>query len=375
MFRRANVVSLAASCLFMASVACTFGSQSVELPTPTVSAPTQSLAIVVATDTPTQTTTPILISTSAPNSASDQPSCSPRTDWPIYSVLSGDTLGSIAQRSNSTADALAAANCLSNANNIHTGQQLRVPQQPAPPTIPNVPAPTTTYCSDQPGKSDVLFPANTTSATVTNLLSPRAADTWIVHGLAGQKLSLQLMSSTGKAYLIVSGANRTLLLSGDTQAITFSGILPATQDYYIIVNSNSLVCSNYTLTASLDIPSTIPNMPPPTTTYCSDQPGKTDFLFSANTTSATVTNLLSPRAADTWIVHGLAGQKLSLQLISSTGKAYLIVSGANRTLLLSGDTQAITFSGILPATQDYYIIVNSNSLVCSNYTLTAGLTG
>jgi murein DD-endopeptidase MepM/ murein hydrolase activator NlpD len=57
----------------------------------------------------------------------------PRTDWLVYRVVQGDTLGTIAQRTNSTAQALVNANCLSNPNQISVGQSIYVPQLPSSP--------------------------------------------------------------------------------------------------------------------------------------------------------------------------------------------------------------------------------------------------
>jgi LysM repeat protein len=57
--------------------------------------------------------------------------CTLRTDWQVvYSVVAGDTLGSIARRSASTVNALATGNCLSNPNQLEVGQTLRLPQVP-----------------------------------------------------------------------------------------------------------------------------------------------------------------------------------------------------------------------------------------------------
>jgi murein DD-endopeptidase MepM/ murein hydrolase activator NlpD len=53
--------------------------------------------------------------------------CAARTDWPSYTVARGDTLFSIARRSNTSVSALMQANCLSNANRLLVGQQIRVP--------------------------------------------------------------------------------------------------------------------------------------------------------------------------------------------------------------------------------------------------------
>lgn len=67
------------------------------------------------------------------------PPCVVRTDWPIYAVVRGDTLSSIARRTGTTATVLAASNCLNDPNRLETGQVLRVPNVPLPPTaIPQV---------------------------------------------------------------------------------------------------------------------------------------------------------------------------------------------------------------------------------------------
>lgn len=61
-------------------------------------------------------------------------SCTPRTDWPTYTVQAGDTLASIASKTGSTVAELTAANCLSNPNTIFTGTTLYVPRLPSTPS-------------------------------------------------------------------------------------------------------------------------------------------------------------------------------------------------------------------------------------------------
>jgi LysM repeat protein len=53
--------------------------------------------------------------------------CAVRTDWPIYVVAAGDTLGVIAARTESTIEELVIANCLDNPDAIFSGQELHVP--------------------------------------------------------------------------------------------------------------------------------------------------------------------------------------------------------------------------------------------------------
>lgn len=96
---------------------------------------TEEIAIgitVVPTNTAIPTTvapTEIPISaTSAPVVQSPDTGCAIPVNWVTYTVQSGDTLFSIAQRSNSTVDALVNANCLESANILNVGQNLYLPQ-------------------------------------------------------------------------------------------------------------------------------------------------------------------------------------------------------------------------------------------------------
>lgn len=74
------------------------------------------------------------------------PTCTPRADWPVYTVRAGDTLYRIAQRTGSTVDALVLASCLSDPNQLYVGQELRVPTLPPAPTVTSPPvAGTLTY--------------------------------------------------------------------------------------------------------------------------------------------------------------------------------------------------------------------------------------
>ncbi len=116
-----------------------------EEPTPIV-IPTVIRPTPVTSDPPTASPVPTLVpvATQPPQATSAPPSCTPRTDWPIYTIQSGDTLYSIALRSDSTVDTLQAANCLTDPNVIREGQELRVPKIPPPPTPAPAAAPVAT---------------------------------------------------------------------------------------------------------------------------------------------------------------------------------------------------------------------------------------
>lgn len=97
-----------------------------------------STSVAQVTEEPTEEPTDLPTATatqqSAPTAAA--PNCSPRTDWTAtYTVVAGDTLASIASRSNTTIDQLTQGNCLVDANLISVGQVLRVPNSVAAATV------------------------------------------------------------------------------------------------------------------------------------------------------------------------------------------------------------------------------------------------
>lgn len=77
--------------------------------------------------TPTPTLVPATATPPAAQITQEPTPCQVRTEWPSYTVQPGDTLFQIAQRSKTSAEALATANCLSSPNHIVVGQRLRVP--------------------------------------------------------------------------------------------------------------------------------------------------------------------------------------------------------------------------------------------------------
>lgn len=126
--------------LIAATLACTLSSDpddSGSTPARTIEALPTNTPFVTSppTSTPLATTAPV--ATATPIVIGDP--CTPRTSWPVYQVVAGDTLASIARRTGSTANALAEANCLDNPNLLSVGQALHVPQLPPPPTHTPVP--------------------------------------------------------------------------------------------------------------------------------------------------------------------------------------------------------------------------------------------
>lgn len=123
------------------------------------------------TPSPTWTPTPTATHTPPPNA------CNPRTIWPVYTVIAGDTLARIASLTGSTVAELTQANCRTDANRIEVGQQLYVPQMPAPP-IPSQP--------QQPPAQDVIL----TYQGSINISSYARADTGNYQLRIGETITL-----------------------------------------------------------------------------------------------------------------------------------------------------------------------------------------
>jgi hypothetical protein len=157
--------------LIGAALACNLslsGAKPTQTPTflPPSPFPTQA---PLGTLTPTQfviyiTATPF--ATPIPQSNLATPfGCVPYTTWPVYTVVAGDTLGQIAQRTGATLQQLTTANCLASAELIYVGQRLYVPRLPTTGPTPVGPTPGVTVpfiptWTRAPGPTTVVPTAN-----------------------------------------------------------------------------------------------------------------------------------------------------------------------------------------------------------------------
>lgn len=128
---RSLTLTIGLICLAAVMAACNLSTTSENvLPTETPTSP----PLPVITQTP-----PVVAAIPTSTLAATSATCTPRADWTItYTVVAGDTLGSIAGRASTTVDSLAQGNCLADPNNISVGLVLRVPRVVAavpPPTV------------------------------------------------------------------------------------------------------------------------------------------------------------------------------------------------------------------------------------------------
>ena len=200
----------------------------------------------------------------------------------------------------------------------------------------------------------IRFPSGATSAILTANVAASESAQYVLRALAGQTLSLNLTFTEGQAILIVWGADGDVLLSDHAEASSFERVLPATQDYYVMVKGRPDENTSYTLTVTIPATST----------------GMQRIEFASGSSSATVTGQLNASGSQQYVLRASAGQTLNVNTTFAEGMSILAVWGANGDVLLSDHAESSTFQGVLPATQDYYILLKGRPDGSTSYTMT-----
>jgi heat shock protein HslJ len=200
----------------------------------------------------------------------------------------------------------------------------------------------------------IRFVPGVTSATLTGALAASESDLYVLRALAGQTLSVDLAFTEGQAILVLWGEDGDVLLSDHTEVSSFKRALPRTQDYFIQVKGRPDGNTSYSMTVS------IPGI--------SNGPDR--IFFPRGSTSATVTGQLHASGSHQYVLEAQAGQTLNISTTFTEGTAVLVVWGADGNVLLSDHAEASTFQGVLPTTQDYFILVKGRPDGNTSYTVT-----
>jgi hypothetical protein len=219
-----------------------------------------------------------------------------------------------------------------------------------PTTITN---PTATQASGNTPER-IEFAPGATSATVTGQLQASGSKEYVLRALGGQTLDVTMSFTEGRAILAVWGEDGNVLLSDHAEVSNFHGVLPTTQDYHILLKGRPNERTVYSLAVSV---------PSPTS-------GFERITFAPGTTSATLSGQLPASGSEQYVIHALGGQTLNVDLNFAQGRAILVVWGADGQVLLSDHAGASSFRGVLPSTQDYYILLKGRPEGGTSYTMT-----
>ena len=231
---------------------------------------------------------------------------------------------------------------------------------PVPPTatlippaeMPAAPAAQTPMApSSEPIPQRIRFAMGAVSAEVGGSLPAGGVARYVLQASAGQQMTLVLTASAPGVHAVLAlwGADGTVLISGGIDATVWSGLLPATQDYYIDVRSVTATPINYVLDVTI---------PPPAAPA---EPVPQRIQFAPGAISAEIGGSLPGNGIARYVLGASAGQQMSLNLTQSSagGHAILALWGADGAVFISGGVDATAWSGLLPLTQDYYIDVRS----------------
>jgi hypothetical protein len=240
------------------------------------------------------------------------------------------------------------------------------PTAAPPPSAPQSPSQ-----GGQPAASAerINFLPGSTAATTAGSLPPNGIKQYVLPAMQAVEtqniaslLDVQLFVSSGQPVLSIWGADGTVLISDHAGATQWSGALPSTQDYYISVSNQSGEAAHYTI--QVIIPSgnsPVPTAPP--------SPAAGRIHFAPGSSAATVLGNVAANASDHYVLKALAGQTMTVELSASANQAILVIWGADGTVLISDHAGATQWSGVLPASQDYFIDVRNVSQAAVRYTM------
>jgi peptidoglycan/xylan/chitin deacetylase (PgdA/CDA1 family) len=140
------------------------------------------------------------------------------------------------------------------------------------------------------GKQErITFASEAVTAVVTNTLSFNGIDIYILRAMAGQNMTVTLTSPYNNVLLSVRGQDNTVLASILSEVTTWSGVLLATQDYFL---STVAVGSETTYLLQVEVagqavsePTATPTSPLPTAIPPEDSNNILYFTFDDGPTS------------------------------------------------------------------------------------------
>jgi hypothetical protein len=170
----------------------------------------------------------------------------------------------------------------------------------------------------------------------------------------GEIMDVVLTAPRRGVLLGIAGADGTLLQSHTDGQAKWQGMLPTTQDYFLDVVSVG-PATDFRLTVSIPPPAS----PVPTVPTTVPQPEAVRIRFAAGTTSATVSGRVASYGVDLYVLAAMGGQTMDVVLDSPASDVLLEIWGKDGTVLKRHVDGETWWTGVLPTTQYYYLIVVS----------------
>lgn len=184
----------------------------------------------------------------------------------------------------------------------------------------------------------ISFQSNATSASLSGSLTGGQVNKYVLRVMANQVMIIDLASPNQDAVLAVSGlSSGQVFLDASANVSTWQGRVPSTQDYIVQVISRG-AATNFSLSV------TIPE----------------NLIFQTGAVSASRSYPLRAREMHTLLLRATAGQTMTLTLTPSDQTVLLGFYGyQDGQPYLRTATGQIRWTGPVPATQDYVVLVES----------------
>jgi len=181
----------------------------------------------------------------------------------------------------------------------------------------------------------IAFSPDATTALLEGSLPELGQDTYVLRASEGQILDVEVDWSGSQVLLEIWGADGSVLKHGAVGGTLWRDYLPATQDYNVTVSSEG-GAADYSLRVS--VPARI--------------------SFDPGAVSDTVAGQVGPYGSVLYVLRAGAGQEMEVELDADPSMLPSIwgFDGSVLKRYVDGDQ---TWSGNLPSTQDYFILVSS----------------
>jgi hypothetical protein len=207
----------------------------------------------------------------------------------------------------------------------------------------------------QGGVQRIRFAPGATSALVDGSVGGGQVARYVLTALAGQTMTIQPYSAGAPVFVTIFDTSRVIMGSA-ASGEQWTGRLPSTGDYTMAVYP-----SPYTGATGFQLRVEITN---------GSQPSAPERIrFAPGAVSAQVTGYLPSASSKVYVLSARAGQVMTVDSWTSSGPFRFTVTEENGAALGGGD-QGQRWSGTLPRTQDYRIVLQSpNDASPANYGL------
>jgi len=185
-----------------------------------------------------------------------------------------------------------------------------------------------------PRPTRIQFDPGATSAFVEGEIAAHGVDDYVLQAMAGQRMIVSIMSPHNDVYFTIYGVDDGIpLVRAASDAVSWTGVLPATQDY-IIKAVAAGESTPYTLEVIIPV----------------------RIEFDPGSTSAVIEGSIQAGHIDEYVLQAMAGQTMTVTITSPHNDVLLEIYGLDDGIpLVRSVSGATSWRGELRATQDYDI--------------------